>query len=200
MYIVGITGASGVVMGIKLIEELLAAKKDVVSILSEAALANIHFELFKNREKPDTLSAILVKRNFDYDSKNFCEYNNKDLFAPVASGTADIDAVIIIPCSMKTLAGISSGYSDCLINRAADAALKENRKCIIVPRETPFNLIHLQNLVKAKQAGADILIPVPAFYTFPETIDDVINYVVGKTLNLLGIDHELFPAWGKDHL
>ena len=98
---------------------------------------------------------------------------------------------------MKTLAGIAAGYADTLITRAADVALKENRKCILVPRETPLGLIHIENLLKVKQAGADVIVPVPSFYTFPETLDDIVNFVVGKTLNLLGIEHKLFTGWGE---
>ena len=114
----------------------------------------------------------------------------------MASGTADFEAVVVVPCSMKTMAAIANGYADTLINRACDVALKEKRRCIIVPRETPLNLIHLKNMYQAAKAGVEVLPPVPGFYTRPKTVDDVVNFVVGKMLNLLGKPHSLFQSWG----
>lgn len=197
MYVVAITGASGVIYGIRLIEELLSSGKEVSAIVSDAAWKIIHFELFHNCKKPSTMKEIISLRGRGYHPNNLKEYNNKNLFSPIASGTSRFEAVVIIPCSMKTLSGISSGYADSLISRVADVALKERRRLILVPRETPLNLIHLENMLKAGNAGADILIPAPSFYTFPVTVDDMINYIVGKALDLLNIEHSLFERWGK---
>ncbi len=194
MYVICITGASGVIMGIRLIEELLKAGNNVGGIVSDSASRIINHEVFKNNESPSTLTEILTIRNCK-NIDRFREFANNDFFTPVASGTGRFNAVIVIPCSMKTLAGIASGYAETLVNRAVDVALKEGRKCILVPRETPLNLIHLENLLKAKQAGCEILLPVPSFYTFPETVDDVIDVIVGKVLNLLNIEHKLFKNW-----
>jgi 4-hydroxy-3-polyprenylbenzoate decarboxylase len=103
----------------------------------------------------------------------------------------------VIPCSMKTLSAIVHGYADSLITRACDVALKEKRRCIIVPRETPLSIVHTENFHKAAQAGIEIVPPVPGFYTRPESVGDVIDFVVGKILNLLGRKHRLFESWGK---
>ena len=196
MYIVAITGASGPVLGIRLIEELLASGKEVSGIASETALKVIHHEIFNNKENPSTLTEILTKRNCS-NLSNFREYRNNDFFSPLASGTSGFNALIIMPCSMKTLSAIANGFSDSLISRVADISLKEGRQCIIVPRETPLNLIHLENLMKVKRAGAEIHFPVMSFYTFPKKIEDMIDFIIGKTLNLLGIEHDLFQSWGS---
>ncbi|MFH0975119.1 MAG: UbiX family flavin prenyltransferase [Spirochaetota bacterium] len=195
MYITAITGASGAVLGIRLVEELLKAGKEVGVIVSASGRNIINYEILKNTEKHATISSIIKNRNAKINIKNLKEYNNDDFFSPPASGTTKFEAVAVMPCSMKTLAAIASGYADSLITRTVDVALKENRMCVLAPRETPLNLIHIENLLKAKRAGAHILMPVPAFYTHPATIDDVVNFIVGKTLNLLGIEHKLFPAW-----
>lgn len=197
MYSVSITGASGAILGVRLIEELLNSGKSVASIISDAGWEIIHHELFRSKEGPSTMEDILKDRNREYDCKRLKEYRNDDLLSPLASGTFPLEAVIVIPCSMKTLSGIATGYADTLINRVVDVALKERRRCVLVPRETPLNLIHLENLLKAKIAGADILLPIPGFYTFPQTVDDIVDFVVGKTLNLLDIDHKLFKNWGE---
>lgn len=196
MHVVAISGASGIIIGIRLIEELLKADKQIMTVASDSAWQVIRHELFRNKQTPSTLRDIISARGLNFSQDQFKEYKNNDFFSPIASGTTFFDAVIVAPCSMKTLSAIATGYADTLINRAADVALKEKRKCILIPRETPVSLIHLENMTKAKQAGADILLPVPGFYTFPQNIDDVVNFIVGKTLNLLSIKHNLFKNWG----
>lgn len=196
MYILAITGASGCIIGVRLAEELLSAGEDVGVIVSETGWETLRHELFRNTMHPATFSGVLHARGFDRTDK-LHEYGNDDFFAPPASGSYPFRAVIVAPSSMKTLASIAHGCSSSLITRAADVALKEARMCILVPRETPLNLIHLENLLKAKQAGAHIVMPVPAFYNHPETIDDVVNSIVGRILSLLGIHSELVRPWGR---
>jgi 4-hydroxy-3-polyprenylbenzoate decarboxylase len=118
-----------------------------------------------------------------------------DLSATLASGSARSDGMVVVPCSMKTLSGIAHGLSQNLIERAADVTLKEHRPLILVPRETPMNLIHLRNMVLATEAGAMMLPAMPAFYQNPETFDDLADFIAGRILSLLKIEHDLFPAW-----
>ena len=196
MYIVGITGASGSVIGIRLIEELLRSGRHVSAIVSDSGWRTLGHELFRRQKNPSSVAEVLDARSFTFDRGLLSEYANNDFFAPPASGTARFEAVIIAPLSMKSLSAIAHGYADTLITRAADVALKEGRRCILVPRETPLSLIHLDNMLRARKAGADIVPPAPAFYAFPETIGDVVDFTVGKILGLLGVGHELFRPWG----
>ncbi len=179
--IIAITGSSGVVYGKKLIE--VCSKKEIKTnlIISPAAEKIMKFEL---EDKIDE-----IKRK----STNY--YGYKEIGAPIASGSVKNDGMIIVPCSMKTIGSIASGIADNLITRAADVALKENRKLILVPRETPLHAIHLDNLTKLKKAGATILPASPGFYHKPKSIEDLVNFVVGKILDQIGIEHQLYQAW-----
>jgi len=125
-------------------------------------------------------------------------WENDDFEAPFMSGSNVQKAVVIIPCSVGKLAAVANGISGNLLERMADVALKEGRQLILVVRETPLSLIHLENMVKVARAGAQILPAMPAFYHHPKTVDDMVNFVVGKVLNLLGIEHELFKEWRKE--
>ena len=197
MIVVGVSGASGPIMGIRLIEELLKSNEEVMAVTSSAARQIIKYEILGS--SPFTgLKNIIKQRRRVPDFTGLKEFDNSDFFAPMASGTADFKAVVVVPCSMKTLAAVAGGFADTLINRTCDVALKEKRRCIIVPRETPLNLIHVRNLYQAAKAGVEIVPPVPGFYTRPETLEDVVDFVVGKILNLLGMPHNLFPAWGNE--
>ena len=131
------------------------------------------------------------------DISGFREFADDDFRASVASGSSKFEAMVIAPCSMKTLSAVANGYANTLITRASDVALKERRKCILIPRETPLSLVHIENLRKVSMAGAIIVPPVPGFYTRPKTIDDVVDFVVGKVLNLLDREHKLFQGWGE---
>ena len=132
-------------------------------------------------------------------------YDTKDIGAKIASGTHPSDGMIIVPCSTKTLAAVATGYSQNLIHRAADCMLKENRPLVLVVRETPLSLIHIQNMLTAKQAGATILPASPGFYYKPKSVNDLIDFIVGKILNYFKIEHDIFLPWdpeniGKDKL
>lgn len=197
MIVVGISGASGPIMGIRLIEELLNSNERVAGIVSQAAGQIIEYEMLNEKESFTSLKELLLKRGLSGNHNLLSEFENHDFFTPVASGSASFEAMVVMPCSMKTLSAIVHGYADSLITRACDVALKERRRCIIVPRETPLSVVHTENLHKAALAGIEIVPPVPGFYTRPESLDDVINFVVGKVLNLLGRRHDLFESWGK---
>jgi len=153
--------------------------------------------MLDEKESFTSLKELLLKRGLSDNHHLLSEFENHDFFTPVASGSAKFEAMVVMPCSMKTLSAIVHGYADSLITRACDVALKERRRCIIVPRETPLSVVHTENLHKAALAGIEIVPPVPGFYTRPESLDDVINFVVGKVLNLLGRRHDLFESWGK---
>lgn len=179
--VVGVTGASGAIYAYKLLAELKRRGDEVFLVVSEAAKKVIRFELGFNEEK-------------------FCElatrvFENSDLAAPIASGSYQVDAMVIVPCSMATLAAIATGQADTLIRRAADCALAEGRPLILVPRETPLSLVHIENMLRAKMAGAVILPAMPAFYHEPKTIDDLANFIVGKILDALKIPHNLYRRW-----
>jgi len=181
--IIAITGTTGVIYGVKMIEYLHEHEEDIETflVISDAAKRILTLE---TSVTPEALS-----------KKASWYFEPEDIAAPIASGSFLTDGMVIIPCSTKTLAAIANGYSDNLIARAADVTLKERRKLIVVPRETPLNKIHLRNMLSLSEAGAIVLPPVPAFYYEPKTIDEIINYTIGKVLDVLGIEHRLFERW-----
>ncbi len=196
MIIVCITGASGAILGIRLIKELLQRNKKVTCIVSQSAWQVIQYELHTDAK---TIIDILKSQNLQNNLlQNLKEYSPDDFFAPVASGSFPFDASVIIPASMKTVAAIAHGYADNLIHRVCDIALKEKRTLIVVPRETPMSSIHLHNLYTVALNGASVVMPLPAFYNFPKTIDDVINFIVGRVLDLLHIEHNLYKRWDNE--
>jgi len=197
MIVVAISGASGPIMGVRLIEELLNSKEKVAAIVSQPACQIIEYEILQEKISFSSLKELLAKRGLSGNYDLLSEFKNNDFFAPVASGSTKFEAIIVIPCSMKTLSAIVHGYANSLITRTCDVALKEKRRCIIVPRETPLSVVHTENIHRAALAGIEIVPPVPGFYTRPESVDDVVNFIVGKVLNLLGRDHSLFESWGK---
>jgi len=179
--IVAITGCSGVVYGVRLLEACRKLGIETDLIVSQAAEKLLKLELGKTIEDVHKLAA----RNYSQD----------DLEAPLASGSVKTDGMVIAPCSMKTLGAVANGIADNLITRAADVTLKEGRPLVLVPRETPLNLIHLENMAKLKRAGATILPAMPAFYNKPEGIPALIDFIVGRILDTLGVEHELYQRW-----
>lgn len=195
--VVGITGASGSIYGLRLIEELLCVEMQVTVLLTNAGRQVLVFETGLDlSENPQECSQQL-KEHFKADD-NLKYYALNDFFAPIASGSSVPDAVVLCPCSMGTVGRIAAGLSDNLLERVADSALKESKKLLLVPRETPFNQIHLENLLRLATAGAQILPAMPGFYQRPETVADLVNFVVGKILDSLGVEHQLFLRWGTD--
>ena len=178
---VSIGGASGVIYGIKLLEELAKTQNEIHLIITEGAKKIMEYET--NR----TLSEVKKLAKFFYE--------NNDLFAGPASGSFQIDAMIIVPCSMKTLSAIANGYGENLTSRSAMCCLKEGKKVILVLRETPLDLAALKNMVSAKQNGAVILPAMPGFYHKPQKIEEIIDFIVGKILDQLGIFHSLYKKW-----
>lgn len=188
--VVGITGASGSIYAIRLIEELLKNHATVYVICTETGKKIINFEMNMNIEQ---WIADLQK---SYNNLYLEDINN--LFSPLASGSFPFDCMIILPCSMGTLAEISNGLAKNLLCRTADVALKENRQLIIVPRETPLNTIHLENMLTLSKMGVTILPAMPGFYHQPKTIDELVNFIIGKLLDMVGIENKLFNRWGSN--
>ncbi|MDN5302367.1 MAG: flavin prenyltransferase [Thermoanaerobacteraceae bacterium] len=181
--IIAITGASGAIYGIRILEEL--KKKNVESHLIISKWGGVTIE--KETDYAIEEVKALVARAYD----------ENDMAAPISSGSFKCDGMIVAPCSMKTLSGIAHGYTEDLIIRAADVTIKEKRKLILMVRETPLNPMHLENMLKLSRIGVTIMPPVPAFYTKPETFDDVINQTVGRVLDQFGIEIDNMKRWGN---
>lgn len=193
--VVGITGASGSIYGLRLIAELLRAGHQVSLLLTNAGRQVTAFETGLKLSPELEVCRAQLQDYFGATKRLSC-FANDDFFAPIASGSSAPDAVVICPCSMGTAGRIAAGLSDNLLERVADVALKERRQLVMMPRETPFNQIHLENLLRLSQAGATILPAMPGFYHQPQTIDDLVAFVVGKILNTLGVEQRLFKPWG----
>ena len=196
-FVVAITGASGSVYGLRLISELLRSGERVSLILTSAGRQVMNHETGLEWSAEMKTQRQQVQEYFASIAVDCLAID--DFWAGAASGSAAADAMIVAPCSMGTVGRIAAGLSGNLLERAADVMLKERRDLILVPRETPFNAIHLQNLLRLSQSGAVILPAMPGFYHGPQTIDDLVAFVVGKILDQLDVQHSLFTRWGEDH-
>jgi len=193
-----LTGASGMPYGLRLLECLLAAGCRVQLLYSQAAQIVARQEMdFELPSRPaDARTALLARFNVAHP-ENLQVYGREEWFAPVASGSNPPDAMIVCPCTMGTLASIAQGLSDNLIERAADVVLKEGRRLVLVPRETPFSAIHLENMLRLSRAGAVILPPSPGFYQHPQSVQDIVDFVVARVLDQIGVGHTLMRRWGE---
>lgn len=177
--VIGITGASGAIYGIRLLEGIKGKK---YLIISENGKKIIEYETQYSVEE--------IKKLAD------CCYENNNLSADISSGSFKFDSMVIVPCSMNTLSKIAHGIEDNLITRVASVCIKENRKLIIVPREMPLSQIHLENMARLAQNRVIILPAMPAFYHKPKNVEDIVNFVVGRILDVLGMEHNLYRRWG----
>jgi 4-hydroxy-3-polyprenylbenzoate decarboxylase len=194
-----LTGASGMPYGLRLLECLLQAGCRVQLLYSQAAQIVARQEMnFELPSRPADAKAALISRFPAVDRDKLQVFGREEWFAPVASGSNPPDAMIVCPCSMGTLAGIAQGLSDNLIERAADVVLKEGRKLVIVPRETPFSAIHLENMLRLNRAGAVILPPSPGFYHHPQSVQDIVDFVVARVLDQIRVPHQLMQRWGEE--
>lgn len=194
-YTVAITGASGSIYGKRLLEELLKAGFNVSLIISDPGKQVIAHELGFSFKENNAATAIADWLEIEGAEEHIKYYRDDDFMAPVCSGSHITEGMVIIPCSMATLAAVANGLSSSLIERTADVTLKEGRRLVIVPRETPLSRIHIKNLLSAQEAGARVVPAMPAFYTNPTTIEEIVDFVVGKVLDQMGIEHSLFKRW-----
>ncbi|MFT5033270.1 MAG: 4-hydroxy-3-polyprenylbenzoate decarboxylase [Bacteroidia bacterium] len=191
------TGASGAPYGLRLLECLLAQNCEVHFMISKAALMVVAMET--ELKLPDKISALTVALHvhFKVDGSQLKVYGREDWTAPVASGSGAPQAMVICPCSTGTLSAIATGASNNLIERAADVALKERRQLIVVPRESPLSSIHLQNMLTLSQAGVTIMPASPGYYHKPVEISDMVDFMVARVLDHLGLEQNLLPRWGE---
>ena len=180
--IVAITGATGAVYGVRLLQQLAATQGiETHLIISDAANLTLHQEVGMQRRDVEALADVVHK--------------NRDVGASIASGSFQSDGMIVAPCSMKTLAAVALGLSDNLIARAADVVLKERRRLVLMVRETPFNLAHLRNMTAVTEMGGIIFPPLPSFYHRPASIGEMVDHTVARVIDLFGVDHTLAPRW-----
>jgi len=195
-FALAITGASGAIYGLRLGEELLRSGARVSMLITAAG-----FAVLKEERGLDWAGAASVldelRGYYRCDCAGLDYYAEDDFFSPIASGSSAPDAMIVAPCSMGTLSRISSGNSGNLLERSADVMLKEGRPLVLVPRETPLNAIHLEHMLALARLGVRIVPAMPAFYQHPESLDDLVNFVVGKVLDNIGVEHSLFRRWGN---
>lgn len=193
-----LTGASGMPYGLRLLECLLEADCNVQLLYSQAAQIVARQEMdIELPSRPVDARESLLARFPAVNPKKLAIFGREEWFAPVASGSNPPDAMVVCPCSMGSLAAIAQGLSDNLIERAADVVLKEGRKLVLVPRETPFSAIHLENMLRLSRAGAVILPPNPGFYHHPQSVQDIIDFVVARILDQIGVSHQLMQRWGE---
>lgn len=179
--VVGISGGSGAIYGLSLLKAL--KELDIETHLVVSTMG----EYVMNHECGISLSELKALSTYYHDNKNFA--------APISSGSFKVDKTVIVPCSMKTLAGVANGFSDSLLTRACDVAIKEGRKLILVPRETPLSPIHLENMFKLSKMGVVIFPPTPGYYNHPETIEDIVLNITGRLLDMLDIENNLIKRW-----
>lgn len=183
--IVALTGATGAIYGVRLLQALRSLPADAAVeshlVLSDAAVLTLHQELDMSRKDAEALADTV--------------HSIRDIGASVASGSFQTDGMVVAPCSMKTLAAVAHGLSDNLITRAADVVLKERRRLVLMVRETPLNLAHLRNMTAVTEMGGIIFPPLPGFYHRPQTIDELVDHTIGRVLDLFSLSHALTPRW-----
>jgi flavin prenyltransferase len=180
--VVGITGASGVIYGVRILEVLSKLESETHLIITRAGLKNLEIETNYTKKQLESIASHV--------------YDDEDLSAGLASGSFKVDGMVVAPCSIKTLSAIANSYSSNLLVRTADVTLKERRRLVLLVREAPLHEGHLELMIRVARAGGIIMPPVPAFYHRPKTIEDIVNQTIGKVLDLFSIDAKLFRRWG----
>ena len=192
---VGITGASGALYAVRTVAVLLASGAEVELVVSDFGRRLLREELGETASLDGLPDYLQTRYGDGVRAGTLIVHNNRDVGASIASGSHACESMVIVPCSMKTLAGVAHGLSRTLIERAADVMLKERRRLVVVPRETPMSLPQLRNMVACAEAGAMVLPAMPAFYQGPRTLDDLADFMAGKIVSALGFSHSLYPPW-----
>jgi 4-hydroxy-3-polyprenylbenzoate decarboxylase len=182
--VIGISGASGVTYGVRMLDVLRETDFETHLIISNAGRLNIEIETSRKPAEVEAMADVV--------------YDHKDMAASLASGSFLTEGMVVVPCTIKSLSGIANSYNENLLVRTADVTLKEKRKLVLVVRETPLHVGHLRLMTLAAEMGAHILPPVPSFYHQPETIEDIIDQTIGKVFDYMGIEHDLFKRWGEN--
>jgi 4-hydroxy-3-polyprenylbenzoate decarboxylase len=195
-YTIAISGASGAPYALRLLQALIKGGHSIYLSISGDGLSILNDETGLMLKGSETDIQNALEKHLEAKTGQINYFDEDNMYAPIASGSVKIDAMVVIPCSMKTLASIAHGFASNLIERAADVTMKEKRKLIIVPRETPFSSIHLRNMLTLSEMGCHIIPAMPAFYHHPKRVSDMVDFVVGRVLDGLGVENDLSPRWG----
>jgi len=195
-YTVAISGASGAPYALQLLKVLSKGGHSIYLSISGDGLSILNDETGLMLKGSETDIQFALEKYLEAKERQIAYFDEDNMYAPIASGSVKVDAMVVIPCSMKTLASLANGFASNLIERAADVTLKEKRKLIIVPRETPLSAIHLRNMLTLAELGCHIIPAMPAFYHHPKRVSDLVDFVVGRVLDSMGIENDLSPRWG----
>jgi flavin prenyltransferase len=195
-YTVAISGASGAPYALQLLKVLSKGGHSIYLSISGDGLSILNDETGLMLKGSETDIQFALEKYLEAKERQIAYFDEDNMYAPIASGSVKVDAMVVIPCSMKTLASLANGFASNLIERAADVTLKEKRKLIIVPRETPLSAIHLRNMLTMAELGCHIIPAMPAFYHHPKRVSDLVDFVVGRVLDSMGIENDLSPRWG----
>ena len=196
-YTVAISGASGAPYALRLLQALTKGGHSIYLTISGDGLSILNDETGMMLKGSETDIQYALEKHLEAKEGQINFFDEDNMSAPIASGSVKVDAMVVIPCSMKALASISQGFASNLIERAADVMLKEKRKLIIVPRETPLSVIHLRNMLRLAEAGCHVIPAMPAFYHHPKRVSDMVDFVAGRVLDSMGVDNDLSPRWGS---
>ena len=195
-YTIAISGASGAPYALRLLQALVKGGHSIYLSISGDGLSILNDETGLMLKGSETDIQNALEKHLGAKEGQIAYFDEDNMYAPIASGSAKVDAMVVVPCSMKALASIAHGFASNLIERAADVMLKEKRKLIIVPRETPLSTLHLRNMLTLAEAGCHIIPAMPAFYHHPKKISDMVDFVTGRVLDSMGVENDLSPRWG----
>lgn len=196
-FTVAISGASGAPYALRLLQALTKGGHSIYLTISGDGLSILNEETGMMLKGSETDIQYALEKHLEAKEGQITYFDEDNMYAPIASGSVKVDAMVVIPCSMKALASIAHGFASNLIERAADVMLKEKRKLIIVPRETPLSVIHLRNMLSLAEAGCQVIPAMPAFYHHPKRVPDMVDFIAGRVLDSMGVENDLSPRWGS---